>query len=454
MAKTTTDSRSADVEGAFKEAFAREAPEPQLPAAIVQQIMDERPQGAMKIEQRRDISRVMQMIRAEATAAGDDFFYSWEVDDRKKNRKVEISGPTIKCANAVSRIYGNCSVKVRAFDLGPHWIFYAQFYDMETGYVLERPFQQRKNQNIGSKFDADRALDIVFQIAVSKAARNVICNALSTFTDFAYDVAREELIEKISKNLPRYRERITQRLTELDIDPLRIETLRGRKIAEFTAQDVAKTISEIQAVTDGMAPADEIWPKAEVAAQAGQSRPAFAEGEGGQTGKDKPEGEKGKADGKSDKPASETVKGAATEPAQGGGKTEAANGAGKTEAKPEPKPEPVAGQIPPAETVVVQPGQNAGDAVDSHERAAALEEERQHLFDTALANLTSLNEDHEGLPGCKTPEDVDAMQATVKETLTGREDLDPEDRAVLLGRWSTMCAERKRSLSRSGRRPK
>lgn len=430
---TQTETRSAEVEGAFTEAFAREAPEPQLPAAIVQQIIDERPQGAMKVEQRRDIKRVMQMIRAEATAAGDDFFYSWEVDDKKKNRKVEISGPTIKCANAVSRIYGNCSVKVRAFDQGTHWIFYAQFYDMETGYVLERPFQQRKSQNIGSKYDADRALDIVFQIAVSKAARNVVCNALSTFTDFAYDVAREELIEKIGKQLPRYRERITARLQELDIDPLRIETLRGRKITEFTAQDVAKTISEIQAVTDGMANAEEIWPKPEVAEQAGKQRPAMSETE---TGADKTKTE----------PKTEKTKPAAQATTDGAKTGQAASPTAK-DATP---PAAAAETSKPAESKTSE--HDEGMVSGSGGADAEAEEKRQQAFEHAEAKLEELNSDHEGLPGCKTSEDVEALQTAVKDALSAREDLDPEDKGVILGRWATMCAERKRALSRSGRR--
>lgn len=445
MSKPTTDTRSAETEGAFADAFAREAPEPQLPAAVVQQIIDERPQGAMKVEQRRDINRVMQMIRAEATAAGDDFFYSWEVDDRKKNRKVEITGPSIKCANAVSRIYGNCSVKVRAFDQGTHWIFYAQFYDMETGYVLERPFQQRKSQKIGEKFDADRALDIVFQIAVSKAARNVVCNALSTFTDYAYDVAREELIAKVGKNLGKYRERIMGRLGEMGVDPLRVEKVRGRTIAEFTAQDAAKTISEIQAVTDGMANADEIWPKPEVAEQAGQSRPAMGETETGTAKTDAKPGKDAKAAAK----AAETAKKPAETPKTG----QPAAGAAKDETPPATTGEPnkggqaVTGDQPAAD-------QPAGETAPAAVVAADDEEKRQAAFEHAEAKLLELNTDHEGLPGCKDAEEVDAMQLAVKEALNARTDLDPEDLQVILGRWATMCAERKRALSRGGRRTK
>ena len=50
---------------------------------------------------------------------------------------------------------------------------------------MTRPFQQRKGQR-GMRTGDDRALDIAFQIGASKAIRNVICNSLQSFADFAY----------------------------------------------------------------------------------------------------------------------------------------------------------------------------------------------------------------------------------------------------------------------------
>jgi hypothetical protein len=203
----------------MEDAFRFDEPPMNVPAAIQQVIMDERPQGAIKVAQKRDLQTIMVDIRKVATAAGDDFFYSWPVQVKDKAtgkmRTDYVEGPSVKCANAVSRIYGNCQVKVRVFDQGPHWIFYAQFYDMETGYVYERPFQQRKNQNVGGKMDRDRAQDMVFQIGASKCARNAVTNALSEFTDYAFDVAKEQLVDKIGKNLAKWLERVVTRLEEL-----------------------------------------------------------------------------------------------------------------------------------------------------------------------------------------------------------------------------------------------
>jgi hypothetical protein len=96
------------------------------------------------------------------------------------------------------------------------------------GFVLERPFQQRKGQNVGGGMDKDRATDIVFQIGTSKAARNVVCNALSEFTDFAFAVAREQLVEKVGKNLDKFRNQVLERLATLKVDVKRVELTRGK----------------------------------------------------------------------------------------------------------------------------------------------------------------------------------------------------------------------------------
>ena len=57
--------------------------------------------------------------------------------------------------------------------MGDAWIIYARLMDLETGFAMTRPFQQRKGQK-AMKTDDARALDIALQIGVSKAIRNVV----------------------------------------------------------------------------------------------------------------------------------------------------------------------------------------------------------------------------------------------------------------------------------------
>lgn len=268
------DTTVADRTASFEEAFA-EAPRAELPATIQQQVIDERPRGAISVHVKRDELEILRKIKVIASAAGDDFFYSWPTKNKDGTKGV-VEGPSVKCANAVARIFGNCSVKVRVFDMGATWIFYAQFYDLETGFVLERPFQQRKGQNVGGGMDKDRAADIVFQIGQSKAIRNVVCNALRPFTDFAFDEAKKSLVARIERDPVKYRKAAADALAAANITADRVERVLGRTVDQWTPADIARVRAELQSVRDGWIPAEDLWPM--VAADQRPTRDQFTEG--------------------------------------------------------------------------------------------------------------------------------------------------------------------------------
>jgi hypothetical protein len=214
--------------------------------------------GAQAVAVKRDESEVLKKLRVLASAAGDNWYYRFPVKNNQKGTTDWIEGPSIKLANDLARLYGNCEVDCRAQDIGDHWLFHARFIDIETGYSLTRPFQQRKGASkMGG--DADRRLDIAFQIGASKAIRNVVVNALQTFSDFAFEEAKGALVEKIGKNLNGWRERVQERLAaRLDIK--RVEAVIGRTVGEWLAPDIAKVVATMKAVEDGMATLDEAFP--------------------------------------------------------------------------------------------------------------------------------------------------------------------------------------------------
>lgn len=230
-----------------------------LPAAVAFSAPTDRVFGAQQVAVRRDEARVLQKLRTLAAAAGENWYYRFPVK-RKDGGKDWIEGPSIKLANDLARCYGNCDVDVRVFDLGDSYLFYARFLDLETGYSLTRPFQQRKAQKT-VKTDDDRARDIVFQIGASKAIRNVVVNALQTFADFAFDEAKAGLVTKVGKQLDFYRHKVIARIGEMKIDLKRVETASGRASADWLAPDVARIISELQAIQDGMASIDDTYPQ-------------------------------------------------------------------------------------------------------------------------------------------------------------------------------------------------
>ncbi len=224
--------------------------------------------GAQPVAIKRDEELIFKKIRVIAAAAGDDFYYRFPVKKKIKDPETGkdewvqdyIEGPTIKCANAVARLFGNCDTDVRVFDSGGHWLFYARFMDLETGYCLTRPFQQRKGQG-SLRGDSGRAEDIAFQIGTSKAIRTVTCNALELFHDIRLQQeAKASIIEKVGKRLDYYKEKIAERLKDMEIALHRVEAVRGRPLKDWIATDVAKTIAEVQAINDGMATTDETFP--------------------------------------------------------------------------------------------------------------------------------------------------------------------------------------------------
>jgi len=213
--------------------------------------------GAQALAVHRDERVVLAKIRTLAAAAGGDWYYRFPVRNRKENRTDWIEGPSIKMANDIARLYGNCEVDCRAQDLGSTILFYARFVDLETGFALTRPFQQRKGAAKLGGADDERRADITFQIGASKAIRNVVVNALQTFADFAFDEAKEALVEKIGKNLDRWR---ANTIDNIKVDVKRVEAVIGRPAAEWLAPDVARVRAMGKAIEDGMASWDETFP--------------------------------------------------------------------------------------------------------------------------------------------------------------------------------------------------
>jgi hypothetical protein len=234
----------------------------QVPAVQGSTIIEQRPIGAQKLAVLRDEVRVLQKIKALAAAAGTDWFYRFPV--RKKGGGQDfITGPSIKLANNIARLYGNCDIDVRLVDNGATWWIYAKFIDLETGFAMVRPFQQDKGAarlgGVGPEADA-RRLDIALQIGVSKAIRNVIVNALEIHCDYAFEEAQKNLVGRIGANLADYRTRAIKWFADNGVAIARVERAMGRASKDWLAPGLARLAAETKAVEDGMATIDETWP--------------------------------------------------------------------------------------------------------------------------------------------------------------------------------------------------
>jgi hypothetical protein len=221
--------------------------------------LSERVIGAQPVAVHRDEQKIMQKLKAFAAAAGDDWFYRFPVK-KKDGGQDWIEGPSIKLANSVARYFGNNVTEVREVDVGDAWVFYARFTDIETGYSTERAYRQRKSQTSMRTKDVDRQQDIAYQIGQSKSIRNVIVNGLQLFCDYAFEEARNSLVDKIGKDLAGWRERTVAGLARLPVELARVERIVGRPVKEWLAPNIAQVISMARSVQDGMATLDETFP--------------------------------------------------------------------------------------------------------------------------------------------------------------------------------------------------
>jgi hypothetical protein len=238
--------------------------------------------GAQPVAVRRDELQIMKKLAVNAAMAGDDWFYRFPVKT-KGGGTDWIDGPSIKLANDVARVFGNCAIEVREIDVGDAWTFYARFTDIETGFSMERAFRQRKSQSSMKTRDYERQQDIAYQIGQSKAIRNVIVNSLQIYADYAFREARNSLVQKIGKDVAAWRNRTVDGIAKIPVELARVERVVGRAAKDWLAPDIAQVIAMMKAIADGMATADESFPapiEAEKTPAAPQTDAGKPEGEG------------------------------------------------------------------------------------------------------------------------------------------------------------------------------
>lgn len=227
---------------------------------------------AQKVAYPRNMGEVFRRIGINAAVAGARWFYRIPFKNKSTGQTDYVEGISIKGVNGVFREYGNCLLTTRVQDTPTHWIIYARFVDLETGSTYDRPFQQRKGQDTGMK-DAERRADMVFQIGVSKATRNVLANALEDLCAHALESAKSGLVARVNKNPAGAKKWIVDHLAELEIDIKRVAKVYGRNVENWTVPDLAKIYAEITSIEDGMVDASEMYPPIEAGTAEPQTKP-------------------------------------------------------------------------------------------------------------------------------------------------------------------------------------
>ncbi len=206
-------------------------------------------------------SSVLARVLREAEICGEDFIYSMTF--RTKEGPSVVEGVSIDGAMIMARNYGNCATDVEIVEEGPaHWVMRAVFIDLETGFTEPRLFRQSKG-TVQGKFDAERKLDMAFQICQSKAKRNVIVRAMPAWlVAKAVDAAKASAAAKI-KDLPGEIDRALKAFGDLGVDQARMEKRIGAPIAQWNARDVVKLKATYRAVKDRQTTAENEFPAVE-----------------------------------------------------------------------------------------------------------------------------------------------------------------------------------------------
>lgn len=208
---------------------------------------------AIQVAVKREAPLVKREVLFEAGEMGKEFFYAWEVKDKTSpTGKSLIKGMSIEGAMVIARNWGNCFTDVLIEEESPReWVFKAVFVDHQTGFTLTRLFRQRKAESHGN-FDAERALDIAFQIGQSKAIRNVIANAMpSWLIDQAMEVATRAS-EKAFTDLPAALAQAQKFFGKLGVTDEQLVRKIGKPFDQWVARDHAVLSSIYKAIKEGM----------------------------------------------------------------------------------------------------------------------------------------------------------------------------------------------------------
>ena len=223
---------------------------------------------AVAVQRPRNLDKVVAAVLREAEFAGDAFYYSFPMGGKK------IEGPSIGLAMAVAREWSNCAVPVEYYETATEWVFNAHFVDLERGFTVSRVFRKKKGKGAFKKLEDDRAEDMTFQAAQSRAIRNVVLAGVPRWlTDQAKERAKDAVLKGISKEgLAVATDKALKFLAGYGITEERVLAVLGKPKHEWASEDIASLRGMASQLRDGQATAEQLFP----ATEAKEERPKAA----------------------------------------------------------------------------------------------------------------------------------------------------------------------------------
>lgn len=215
---------------------------------------------AVAVQRPRNLDKVVAAVLREAEFAGDAFYYSFPMGGKK------IEGPSIGLAMAVAREWSNCAVPVEYYETLTEWVFNAHFVDLERGFTVSRVFRKKKGKGVFKKLEDDRAEDMTFQAAQSRAIRNVVLAGVPRWlTDQAKERAKDAVLKGINnEGLAVATEKALKFLAGYAITEDRVISVLGKPKHEWASEDIANLRGMASQLKDGQATAEQLFPLVEL----------------------------------------------------------------------------------------------------------------------------------------------------------------------------------------------
>jgi hypothetical protein len=158
-------------------------------------------------------------------------------------------------------------VPVEYYETLTEWIFTAHFVDLERGFTVSRVFRKKKGKGAFKKLEEDRAEDMTFQAAQSRAIRNVVLAGVPRWlTEQAKERAKEAVLKGISKDgLAMATDKALKFLAGYGISEERVKAFLGKPKQEWTSEDIASLRGMASQLKDGQATAAQLFPMEEAA---------------------------------------------------------------------------------------------------------------------------------------------------------------------------------------------
>jgi hypothetical protein len=212
---------------------------------------------AVAVQKPRNLDQVVAAVLNEAKYAKEAFYYSFPMGGKK------VEGPSIGLAMAVARAWGNCACPVEYYEQAGEWIFNAHFIDLETGFTVSRVFRKKVGKGAFKKLDDERAEDMTFQAAQSRAIRNVVTAGVPRWLlSAAIDKAKEAVLGGIkTEGIAHATAGALKFLAGYGVSTEQVERVLEKKVEKWDAEDLATLRGMASQLKDGQITAEQLFPK-------------------------------------------------------------------------------------------------------------------------------------------------------------------------------------------------